>query len=1533
MNPIAYLEDSNLTLEELIGQDTEITVSTIKDPESPLEQKAVDEQATMLGVNPVEVSEARAVGDLSHEALANQYPDYGVFLESLRVGNVPVDEAAELLSAYKERVEAAVTPQAFIFKSMLLTDDEEQNGASLNIINNYERLHSLLAKEIEAEDPSYFKWIAAGTADFFRDFTVGAYEMITKDDQDRSEEYARSLSLPRAEFEAYWLGPEGELEKIKRRGFFNSREYGELKEARELLDNFGTDKDASFKQLMGILTIATMATPYALARGAVSGTRVLSTSIAREGVYKAGVALTKGAKETVKNVMAARTASEAITAVRGPLEGARATVIQLNSRSAPDNVAGRAGPSTLDPFQGPLQPINVPHLTAVVEGTNASMIFEKLSKLMRSPVTGRPFSADKLRVVTEEATKKIINASNKAITKLISKPALTVEGSDSYIITATLGDAVEGGAFSTKEAAMAAVKNNTAYKVVEAPRVVKTSTQKGIDRLYEVEDGVAYTVNKKGYYLEYSERIDTRRLADELEDVSLQESFLKRSLAGLISAPQTALGARLGFLINASENVVAKAGQFADQAFKDVRNLAKAEFQQVEAIMLSYRDGLVGDIETGLSALRGAPTETEFVQDFFGLFGSIPTENQVKAYRALTDLNNASWNIKATDILKRVAEREGRTVTVTEGYDTIGVLATGLPDDVIVFSRLSGPFKGSQAGERIIYKLDEPFEAADGIVYDHVTDVLDSRVPVKSDVLGYNVGGPRNNDNLRHFIGTVYNTVLAGGREIKGGFRTLLGSFSRKEADVAAFELNQIQKALLPLLQARKLKGIKELTLSGADLTRINNIIARNNTWNPSVADFNKLKIISNEHGESFANTFVVKARDEAVDTAIPEGAGLSVGEYQAMRVTRKRGDTPPMTYGGGQAINQSPIQNIVDQFKSEAYRYSHYKATQSAVNGWVKKAGINGNVTFDGAVPVNPEDFIRQAKVKNNTKLDAEMMQQQRAIKSRLGLLDRTDTYTVYARRFAEAVYDTTALAFGKGQMTKPEDWIGGAAGKARAMAFHMKMGLGNPDQFVLNASHVAQITMISPKYGLKAAPNVPIIAALLYKTRKAADADISKIVKETTKEKGGLLMTEQELIDTVRYLKETGRDRIGATTLERNGATFNDKTTVMNEFLEVGLTPFKGGELYGRITATAVAVMEHNAQKLSNSVFSSKGIQYVSNREQALTFRMTSGQKGRYQENSIAALATQWQSYSLRFVDNVLIGRDLNGKERTRLALLNPLLFGLRGVGFPPRAVAGIAALGIDPEDENAVAVLNRVKFGLFDEALSLLVGQDVSLGTRIGPLNGTFQQYSDMIAGDTLLDTFGGPSVQIGTESLASIRRLWKARGEGSIAFEELKILTRGVKSFDMYFKIKELIETGQYRSKRRGVAGTFSDEEISVGMVASLVAGATPMRVLNLYDAKDISYGDDRKYKDARKAISGYADRGLELIRTGDPDKMKAGNRLYQDALDLIEAGGFSDENQHRLKRSIINIDTTLDLIKQTRGQSTAAQLTAKAAQGE
>ena len=1492
--------NSIVSLEELLADSEDVSQVEQKkplDPTSPLERQAVEEQSLLLETDPAVISEARLAEDMTHEGLAKQFPNLETFLETLYDAGVPVEEAGRLAQEHVDRKTVAVSPREFIFSSVMMVDDDTVNTETLRMLTNYELINKRIAERLEKNDPSTFKWLAAGTLNTARDFTIGVFEMLIRKDASKSKEYADTLFMEPEEFDTYW---ERELDNAEAQGIFNIREYESLRDLQALVDNFGTDENAGFNQLLALADITTLGVTKTAGRLAVAGGRKLLTGA-------------EATRETVEKVLKSKSASEVVTATKGDVAGAKATIIQHNTGQAPSSVSGKAGPTTLDP--NPATP--VPHSATVIEGTKASMLFDDMARIVQSPFAGKTFTLESLNEATEKVAKRLMDSSTNAFVKISRRRA---EGSDNFIYSAILGKSENGAAFATKQEAQEAVNFDPRY----------TPVRRNAD---DLEQGYGLKENKRGWYLQYEERIDTSRLAKELEDVTVDEGFVKRAAARLFSAGQSTVGPRVGFMINAAEGLVARVSKIADKSFKDIRSLSKQEYEEVNKVMLRYRDNIEGDAQVDLAAQRGAPSSDKFAMDFFQVNDKIPTEKQLTAYRALTDFNNASWNVKATEILKNVANRGGWAVTVNTGYDSIGVIAKAADDDV-VYSRLQGRIKGAQTAERVVYKLDQPYKTPDGTNYQYVTDVVDARVPQKSDVLGYNVGGSRNNETINFFVGSVFEPVLAGGKKATKGFRTLLGSFSAKQAEKAAKELNNIVDALSPIFKATGIKHIKDLGISGDDLIRINRVIAANNSWNPSsIKNFEDLKLLATKHDDAFTTKFEVKRRDQKVDAEIVEGQGMTVGEYQSMRVSRKRGDTPLLEYGGARVGNQDPITNILEQFQSSAYRYTHYKATQAAVNGWVLKAKRLGNVEFDGPIPSNPEDFVRLGRIKGgkgSKSVDADMRDQQDVIKRRLGLHDRADKENTLFTMMAQSLYDEGVFGFGKGLKTKPEDWLGGAAGRARAFAFHLKMGFANPDQMVLNASHVAQIMAISRKAGAKATAATPVIAHLMLKTPKAAAKDIDAMYAN-----GFAGMTKQELLDTVRYMRESGRDIIGTSVLERSGATFNSKQTKASELLELGLTPFKIGELYGRIAAAATAVVEHGAKKVSDDVFSETGLQYVANREQVLTFRMTSGQKGAYQEGPILGLATQWMSYTNRFLDNILIGRDLTRGERARMLATNTVMFGTRGMGFPPRITAAMIAMGIDPEDQNSTAALNAVKFGLFDWVLSQGVGTDVSLGTRIAPLGGLVQQYTELFAEDPLWSTLGGPSVQIGTEGLSSLKDAVSALigGHYKVSIEEFTVMMRNVKSVDIYSKVVELIETGEYRSKRRSMAGSFTEEEVNLGLVASVIGGATPMKVLNHYDAKDISYKEDAKFKDARRRIDTWASKGLALISTGEPDKIKEGKELYNDALNLIEDGGFSTENQTKLYRAVVRLDTMTDLVRRARGQSAGSQITAQAAQGE
>lgn len=1516
-NQIASFEDLTKETETL-----DLDIADPIDPSSPLEEAKVEELAVITGADPEEIQQARIDGDMTYDNLAVEFPDMSKFLDTLYKANVPVEEAGRMAQNYLDRKKAAVTPTEFIFKSILLADDDGTNPVALQMFSNYEMAKQMLAKRMEKNDPSYFKWVVAGTGEFAREVTYGLFSSILRTGQKESEEYASFLRLPAEEAAAAF---NEKFDDLENRGLFNLREFEGNKDAEQYLDNFGTDPDADFNMFLGLAELATLGSTKLVAKGV--------GSLAVKGIDK-GLEIATDLK-ILKKVMKAKTPSEAVTAVQGEVAGAKVVVTQMNSKTPSTPTAGKAGPSSLDPAEVPSD--LVPHLSTVEQGTTASMLFNKIEKIAGTGVLGRTFSRESLALEAGKVAKRLAANKNAAFVKVAR---IVTKGSDLADFTALLGKSEAGTPFATKAEALKAARNDPRYTPV------KRDGEDAVDT-FGLNEG------KRGWYLKYVEAIDTSKLADEIADVTVEEGFVKRAIAGFVSAGQSTLGSKLGFMFNNAESLINRVSKISDNMNKSVRQLSKGEFENVNKVLLNYRDSPIGDNQANLAVARAAPSEAEFSFDYKRLNGTVPSDKELEAYRAITDFNNTSWNIKATELLKNVISRRGWSVEVVDGFDTIGVevAVDTLTTTDFVFSPLTGKVKPAIVGERTIYKLDEPFTTANGDKYIYVTDVSDVRTAQKSDVLGYNVGGSRNNETVTTFIGTLDEVTLVGGKPFGQNFRTFIGAYSKKEGARAVKELNNLIDTLTPLMLKYGKVNIADLNLSKAEADEFAEVLAKNNDWNLSITTFQDLKDIAAKHKMPFRKKFESKLRDEEVrtpkdlDAFDPSLLGLKVGDAQSAKVARKRGDTPLMTYGGARVSNASPIDNIMEQMSSDIYSYSHHKVTQAALLGWVKKAKGRGNVKFDSsAEPNDPVAYLRQAKLTFKDKVDDDMFAQRAVLLRRLNLQERGDRLAHFADNFNQFIYDTKVIdklsktpligPLIKGDTIKSEDWIDKGAGKARALAFQLKMGFFEPSQFVLNASHVGQVIAIAGFNGTKAAGATPVIAMLLQKSDAGIKKDLDRMFKN-----GWSGMSKEDILDTIRFMRETGRDVVGTNTLERQGEAFKKQrhsraARAMEAGLEAGLTPYKYGDLMGRIAATATAILEQKAKTAGDDVFSDAGRQAVSNREQILTFRMTSGQKGQYQENALAGLATQWMSYTVRYLDNVLIGRDLTGKERTRLFAANTIMFGTRGMGLTPRMSAALTNLGQDPEEGATIERLNLMKFGLFDYGLSQLAGTDVSLGVRLAPAAGLVQTYSDILQGD-VLGAIAGPSGTIGADILETAKVLTQTLtgGHKRLTADTFGVLTRNVKSVDMYSKIVELIETGEYRSKRRGLAGQFTDSEVSFGLKVALVSGATPMRVLNHYDAKDISYKDDTKFKDARRRITTWADKGIALIQTGDPAKVEQGKEYFNDVMNLIEDGGFSVENQYKLHSSVASAERLVDLIKKSQGQSIASKATARAAQGE
>lgn len=1476
--------------DQFVDLDQEPPVARpVVDPNSPAERLIVEELSAATGADPYEIETARINQDFSHTEAAKNSPDFEGYVELLRNSGVPLEEATERARTFINKKSQLLTPTEFMFKSALIIDDETINEDMYNFLINWESANTYVASRLEEELGQ--SSVAGGIAGWFEvnvgRIVINIWDDLNKRANKEGGEYLINMMNSPTEFQEYFRT---EVEERMDEGFIAGiGEAANLRKTQADLQNMGDDPQAAMWQTLAAVDLATLG---------------LATPI-KNAVLKL----------PSKAILASKSVTDAIALARGIKEAGEHVVKVMDEGTASALTPNRAAPASLDPTD-----IGAPRPSAatVVVGTRPSIIFERLEKdLYNAGVLGRRVTPEAVREAADIISDRIVKSANNNVVSIV-KPTLRNEGSDNYVVKVVLGK--DGGdAFDTAEEARAFANNNPEFKVVEAPRVVRDDTGEYVERLLDVPEGTRATVRPKGFFLEYEERVNVRGLAPELEDLNLQEGVVRSAFAKVFASPVTGLGKRVSSMITRAEAALGRANEFSTPFVKKLKKLDTVSLQSLDRVFTSFRDG-------EHSYLREAPTVQKFEQIYKEVNQAIPSQEVKDAYIALLDIGNSSWHVAADNALKDVVDRGGRMVTMADDFETIAFRSNiELTDkDYVWDATASRPIPASEVGDNIVYQLSEPF--ADDYIF--AINPRDTRIVQKTDAMGYNVGGPRDYTDTNWFIGVVEKRTVAGGREVSTGLKALLGTFSEKQALKAEGELNNLVTALKPYLDNGSLFSLNFTKQARADLKEV---ILKNNSWKKDVTDIDSLIKVAKDYNLSFKQKFVRKSRDEPASSEdlglLARGPSIPVSKIVQLRTSRmKRKDTPIMQYGGAKATSASPIQNIMQQFDSSTYGYLHRQSNDAAAEGWVKAAEKTGVITFPKGVA--PSDFKRmvleaQVPVRGGG-LVQQLADQQTILRSRLGGETGIVNLDRFYNRMGEAIFDKL------GWKTDPSKAADTVSNTAMTTAFRLKMSFFNHDQFFLQAMHVSNIMFISPLRGTQAATLYPVMRTLLATTGETRELLIKRMVKLD-------YVSEKDIRDTLRYLEESGRSKIEATIIERQGAgsgTYIPTTRagkVKAGFVKVADKSsffFNEGEMVTRIVSATTAILEHNAKNIGDA-FSDKGRILVSDREQALSFRMTASQKGAYQQGNVLRVATQWLTYSNRFLENLVLGRDFTRKERGRMAAGNLLMFGTVATGVGSATSKVFEALGYEATDPEVVKLHNNVKFGLFDNLLSAVVGEDVSYGTRAAPMAQFYQTYQELFMEKNVAAALGGPSAEIVSDGLKLVPRMLNAvfiDETYEVFKEDLQQFLRNVKSVDTYAKIKDIVERGEYRSKSKGPAVAEVKPEAAFGVFL----GGTPMAAINYYDARDIIYKENETFKRERRYLKAKRDIAMDLIRSGNPAKMERGMQLYEDVKVLVYASPFSEELKQSLRRSLIKEQHVYDMLEAARKLGNASQIATAAA---
>ena len=344
--------------------------------------------------------------------------------------------------------------------------------------------------------------------------------------------------------------------------------------------------------------------------------------------------------------------------------------------------------------------------------------------------------------------------------------------------------------------------------------------------------------------------------------------------------------------------------------------------------------------------------------------------------------------------------------------------------------------------------------------------------------------------------------------------------------------------------------------------------------------------------------------------------------------------------------------------------------------------------------------------------------------------------------------------------------------------------------------------------------------------------------------------------------------------------------------------------------MTGIITAFLEHRAKRPDIDPLSPSGKTWITNREQDLTFRMTSASRS-FAQSGPMRVPTQWLTFSLRAMENIVVGRNFTAGERARMALVMGPMWGLTGLGIGRTAGYVTEKMGYASDDPQAVEMHNMVKYGLFDQILGWGLGTETAYAQRAAPLGQVTDTYRKLFD-ESLITTLFGPSGEIAEDfysaGINAIRAMLGGRTE--MVREDLTQLVRNLSTFDKVVKIRELIETGNYRSRtRRLVVGGLTTRD-----AAAVLMGATPAPVQNYYDYQEMVFKKNEKYREIRTRLKSKADRAMSLLTEGDQEDFLRGAKLWEEINDELWSMPLTNELKISIQNSIVNAGQIPDIMR-------------------
>ena len=1013
----------------------------------------------------------------------------------------------------------------------------------------------------------------------------------------------------------------------------------------------------------------------------------------------------------------------------------------------------------------------------------------------------------------------------------------------------------------------------------------ESGAQKFADRIGGVVTPLDPEDLSKGYTVNVTEALDPREMGFKQWDIALAKtkwhriaSILDNSFIGgaaqrgLADLNQLALRSESAskFLVNSGQDYINKIGR-----------LSFDETRLTNAILADYRDKV--------KATSGKEwSRNDFEAEWKALTGDLPSDKVYEAFEAASALEDTAW-LMAAEIAVKDAISKGfkNAIEVADNYSLPARRKTlkDIPNDADIVD-LRGDIaavktKGqlSDFGDDLtVWETSEKFNGKEYFVFPSKPP----RVVNHADVFGYAGYGRRTNEELNYFTFILNKD---------GELKTMLGSVSKRDADIAQDQLAAIQDAY------KKANNEAE----------IDEVIQRNNDWNTKVnnkADMDEW--LAKNRIDIYDGKISTRFRDAPYENTFDKlYNGDSLGDVIFRKQSRSQ--TPITQFGGDGPYNPDPLESIVKNFGSVSHRYAWNAYTYKSINGWLAQADEmmkkNMSVAFQIPKSLSPRVQFLEAKVIGTSPEASRMRELHAIIKRQMMMTTDFDlAIEAFSARATEELFNLTGKRISIGDPTNAIL----TTGFFSAFAFNLS-------QMFLQGSTVIQAIAIAGRNGLKgmvAQTHLRLFMSRL--TDSASEAEVirrlSKLMElpeDKTREIAELFKEVLPNVVTSDIMELGTTSTVGLSSGGSKAKFFASKFG--KKFLDVGYIPFNQGEALGKSTAFMTAAIEFAQKNPNLSILSEAGRNYVARRSSSLSQNMTMAMRGAAQ-TGFWRVPSQWLNFFFRSFEQVFIGRDLTLKERAYLGFAIMPLYGMTGLGMGQAADEVAEFLGLNPEDENDQAKFVALKYGLLDGFINYFTPFDVALSARMAPATAVWDIY-DKFTQEGVLTAFGGPSGSILATGMDAFHNLGSNLYNGytgTLTEDSLRVL-RNFAGINNIAQAVGILQDDVYRNRK----GIRLPVEVDVTDAIIAVTGFTPIEVTELYGqigeninlAKDFKKLEKRVRESSQIAWSVYG---------SDPDRA---SQILEDMRTVVSKAPLSYEKKRELLRLLLpNMQTYRDVSK-------------------